>query len=370
MRPAFASTGHAAAVGLLLLVLMLLPVLVGKSCLPPREQVYSWMGWETSGAHPYNHHLIFEEKGDIDIAFMGSSKAEFDIDTPLVEEKLSALLGRTATVRTLAWGGGGFDELYFVAKDLLQNRKVKMIVFYNEYRYDNEPNSLAPYVFRYADDADILTTLPLRKKLAYYYAAILGMPKNLLGKFRFALPAELHPKTSLIMEHFQTGDVVNRLGSFASRLGFNYSTIFDDYGTFIPYTPKTAVKPSDVSIYSPETRDQFQFSGPPIPDWQLQFAKRFAALARQHSVKLVLLHFPLPDEMRSARINEPVFWPDVLRTDVSMIGIPPATLFEGLKDDEVRKLYKDNLHLNENGQKYFTPLITPALLKIYAESNH
>ena len=51
--------------------------------------------------------------------------------------------------------------------------------------------------------------------------------------------------------------------------------------------------------------------------------------------------------------------------NVTMLGIPPAILFKGLTDDDIRKLYSDSVHFNENGQNYFTALMTPNLLKIY-----
>jgi hypothetical protein len=52
-----------------------------------------------------------------------------------------------------------------------------------------------------------------------------------------------------------------------------------------------------------------------------------------------------------------------------MIGIPPATLFTGLTDEEIRKLYSDPVHLNENGQIFFTTVMTPILLKLYESKN-
>jgi len=63
MQPAFASTRQAAAFALLLLVLLLLPVLLTKSHLPPRGEIYGWSGWDSTGPHPYHHQLIFEERG-------------------------------------------------------------------------------------------------------------------------------------------------------------------------------------------------------------------------------------------------------------------------------------------------------------------
>jgi len=56
----------------------------------------------------------------------------------------------------------------------------------------------------------------------------------------------------------------------------------------------------------------------------------------------------------------------VLGADISMVGIPPATLFDGMSDDDVRTVYSDLVHLNKMARSIFTPLITPALLKIYA----
>jgi hypothetical protein len=363
MRAAFASTRQAAAFALLLLVLLLLPVLLTKSLLPPREQIYVWSGWDTTGPHPYHHRLIFEEKEDIDIAFIGSSRMDHSINTRQVQEKLSAILGRPATVRMVGWGGSGFDELYFITRDLLQHRKVKMIVFCDECQPENQPNSLAPDFFRFANDAGMLTALPLRIKLIYYYAAILGAPKNLLCLLRPGLPADMSPAKTTFID----GNIVAQLGSIVSCVGFNRSTMYADNAPFIPYTPDTRTEPSDVAVYSPETQARFQFSGPPVPAWQLQFAQKFAALAQQHGAKLVLLHFPLASEMRAPVVKEREFWPDALHADITMVGIPPATLFQGLADDDVEKLYADTLHLNKNGQDYFTPLITPALLKIYAD---
>jgi len=50
---------------------------------------------------------------------------------------------------------------------------------------------------------------------------------------------------------------------------------------------------------------------------------------------------------------------------VALVGISPATLFEGMTDNGARKLFCDAGHLNQNGQEYFTPLITPTLLQLY-----
>ena len=50
-----------------------------------------------------------------------------------------------------------------------------------------------------------------------------------------------------------------------------------------------------------------------------------------------------------------------------MVGVPPAKFFAGLTPEQARLLYADPGHFNENGQKYFTPLVTPTLLQLYEE---
>lgn len=364
MPPAFSSTKQAGAFALLLLILLLLPALTGKSWLPPREQIYSSIWWG-AGNYPYLDQQFFQEKDDIDIAFVGSSRIWVGIDTPYVQGKLSEKLGRPAVVRSFCWNGAGYDALYFITQDLLEHRKVRTLVFYDVYGELDIPNLQAPHLFRFGDDAEVLAGLPMPVQASYYFAAILGMPRNLLGLTRFNLPADLFSSKKNFWEiNHHAANPAARLGALTSQLGFGINFPADN-APFIDFTPHTDVQPSDVCIYSPETKAKFQFQGPPISSWQLHFARKFAALAQEHGCKLVLLHLPVMAEMRSPVIQEREFWPDALCTDVTMIGIPCATLFAGITDEDIHKLYADPDHLNKNGQEYFTPIITPALLQIY-----
>ena len=84
----------------------------------------------------------------------------------------------------------------------------------------------------------------------------------------------------------------------------------------------------------------------------------------------MVLHLPELATSNHAAIQSPNLWPDVLGLSVAFAGIPEAKLFGGLKAGEVRKLFYDSKHMNLNGQDFFTPLITPALVQIYVETNH
>ena len=153
MRPAFSSTQQAAAFALVLLLLLALPLLMGKKLLPPRVEIYT----STPAVLGPYHHLyrqIFEETNDIDIAFMSSSRMLHGVDAPYVQHALSQKLGRPAVVLTLSWDWSGFDANYFITRDLLQHRKVKMIVFCDESRVGDNPHHAAPRWFRFGDDAD------------------------------------------------------------------------------------------------------------------------------------------------------------------------------------------------------------------------
>lgn len=367
MRPAFASTKSAAAFALLLLAVLLAPVLVGKNLLPPREQAYSVQGWG-NGPYPWIRNQIFEETNAIDIAILGSSHIWNDLDTPYLQAKLSERLGRPAVVRTVAWGGAGYDGLFFIARDLLAHRRVQLLVFYDE--DTGLRNSQIPTLFRLGDDAAVLRGLPLSEQGTFYFAAVVGMPRNLLCLVRPNLPTPLvTDKPNYWTAYACAPNPATQLGCLTSRQGFAPDTL-TAHALFEPFAPGTAAQSADAIFYSPETKNIFEFSSAPIPGWQAHFARRFAALLREQDVRPVMLYLPVLAEARSPVILERAFWPDIL-DDAPLLGIPPAKLFGGLTDAELHKIYADPVHFNENGQKYFTRLITPALLQLYETStNH
>jgi hypothetical protein len=369
MRPAFSSTKQAAAFALLLFLSLLSPVLAGKKFLPPREQSYATQGW-TSGPYPWIRHEIFEETNDIDIAFMGSSHILQAVDTPLVQAQLSEKINRPAVVRTLAWGGAGYDGLFFIAQDLLAHRKVRMLVFYDEDNAPNVRNATAVSWFRFGENAAELSGLPLRDQSLFYFAAIVAMPKNLLALVRPNLPAPLVTTPPNYWEqHYASASTVTLLGCTCSELGFNYDTLSDNFTAFTPFVPRTGVAPADVEIFSPAGKNDFAFGNAPLPAWQIFFARKLAELARTNQCKLVMLHLPVLADAPAAKLNERAFWPEIFGGDFSLLGIPPAKLFAGLNDEELHRLFTNGGHFNKNGMTWFTPLITPALLQIY-EARH
>jgi len=364
MRPAFSSPYSAAAFALLLAVPLLLPVMLGKNRMPPREQSYASRDWG-NGPYPWIRQQIFEETNDVDIVFMGSSRMFNAIYTPYVQAALSQKLGRPAVVRTLAWGGSGFDALYFTLQDLLEHRRVRMLVFYDE----DQPrrNGSLPTLFRYSDNAGALDGLGFQEYSLFYFAAVVGMPRNVLCLVRPNLAAPL------VTDHPNYWEIVANSPNPALQLGCltvhrGYAVNSDspqDAAPFAPYSPQTRAESGDVVTYSPPTQGSFAISNNPLPDWQVHFVRRLAGLTREYGVKVVMLYIPIPAEVRFPTIPERADWCKLYGSDLTLLGLPPVKMFGSLSDADVLKLFGDRAHLNANGQAYFTRLISPALLKLY-----
>ena len=368
MRPAFSSTKQAAAFAGLLLALLLSPVLVGKNLLPPREQAYAVPGW-SNGPYPWIRNQIFEETNDIDIAIIGSSHIWNAINTPYVQAKLTEKLGRPAVVRTICWGGAGYDGLYFITQDLLAHRRVRLLVFYDENPAPGFRNNTAPVWFRFGDSADALRGLPLADQSLLYFAAIVGMPRNLLAQLRPNQPAPLVTDQPNYWTGFANSpNPATQLGCLTVRKGFAADPLAAP-APFATFTPVTAATPADTIVFSPATENDFQFATAPLPAWQIHFARQFVALLSAHGVRATMLSLPPLAEARSPVIAERAFWPDIL-DGATLLGIPPVKLFGALTDAEVHQLYGDPVHFNANGQSYFTRLITPTLIELYQEQGN
>jgi hypothetical protein len=359
MRPAFTSVRQAGTFALLLLVLLLLPLAMPKSMLPPRREIYSSAPWGY-GSFPYMREQIFDEKGDIDVLFMGSSRIWWGIDTPQVQRALGQKLGRKAVVRTLGWNNAGLDAEYFILRDVLEHRKVSVLVISDcSSGAGNTAHKASSIWFRVADRGDGLSGLSLRSKLTFYTGAMLGMPRNLFGLLRTNLPVIPSDEISWTGGLQHVGSPSFRLGALAVRERIDRP--------FADYTPHSNARASDVCIYSEVTKPEFNFAGNEIYPMQAAFLAKVGALAREYHVKLVYLHMPMTNEMKSPSINEPVFWPPLLGGDVTMMGIAPTKLFSGLSEEEILKLFYNVEHFNQNGQIYFTSLITPSLVQVYED---
>jgi hypothetical protein len=391
MRPAFSSTRQLGGFICIIFGLLILPF-TGHWYQADRSRLYSAAGLNW-GPYPWIKRQIFEETNDIDIAFIGSSRMYWGIDTPQVQKALSHHLGHPANVVSICWGGAGFDADYFAAKELLARRRVKTLVFYDEitpwnrsktYWYNflqyacthckepgfmqsryistlvmyseylsNRPNPKTPFWSCFADDTSQLRGLSMVNQANYYLASVISAPLNLVER----LAPDLEESHRVVEDCFHGANPEERLGS--------YMALRIDGEKFREYTPSVHVRPEDAVIYSEMTRSNFVVMPGPLPDLETHFAKKFAAEAQAHHCRLVYLHIPTTDQSKLPVMEEPCDWSQLMNAPVAELGIPPAKMLAELTPDQLAQILCFLGHLNANGQKYFTSLITPALIQLY-----
>ena len=376
MRSAFSSTRQAIAFSLLLATFMLLPAVAALTGWFKIEGRYPFISCNY-GSLPTLEQEIFVNTNTVDVAFLGSSRVWGDIDTPYVAQAFSQRLQREAEVFTLGWRwSGGYDALYFIARDLLDHRCVKMLVVCDETGYagsdergwtllkHSPPHRLATFWYWRAQDVSALglVELPLKDIIARYGAAIIDIPRYLLDWIRPNLPFDPEQQPYMQQVAADRGALLRAYG-FSGEMRATSSE-----GDPRPFPPT----PADVVVYAPATREAFTFTGPAWDAYARHFAGKLARLCQERGTKVVVLHFPTSVDTEQRTISEPRCWPEDLGAPVELAGIPGAKLFAGLAPEEVRKLFfYDRLHLNQQGADLFTRLITPTLLKFYdASTNH
>lgn len=359
MAPAFSSRRQALALALLLTVLLALPALMAKTGWLSRRDVYPAIPWKL-GPFSWIQREIFDQSGDVDIAFVGSSHLWAGIDASYVREKLTEQIGRQAEVFTLGWPWPGFDAVYVVAHDLLNHRRVRTLVVYDEARDDDLPHIHSQRWFRIGEDSEVFEGLPWLSRANLYGGAVLAMPRQLLSAIRPNLTEDpFHTRPNYWSSYYRAPNIAQNWGSLRARIGFGYNP------NFVFFVPPVQAGPSDAQVYSAESREAFEFPGPATKPYSLRFARSLARLCQEHGTQLVVIHMPSLNEFGKTRISERRIWSEEWGAPAEILGIAPARLFAGISESEVRKLYYDSDHFNLNGQEVFTPLITPALLRLY-----
>src|SRR5690349_2321803 len=127
MLPAFDNWRAAARFSALLLVLTALPLLNLGLGLPSRVEVYDGL---RLGGGPYvkTRQQMHSTTGDIDVAFLGSSILNVAVNGDEVQARLEEKFGPDVNVRMFGFVFQGFDMQYVMMRDLLDHRRVKMLV--------------------------------------------------------------------------------------------------------------------------------------------------------------------------------------------------------------------------------------------------
>jgi hypothetical protein len=137
------------------------------------------------------------------------------------------------------------------------------------------------------------------------------------------------------------------------------------YGApFVPDRRQAPVMSPESLTCSETTAASFRFENQALADYQMHFLRRIGALFQEQHVRTVFLNVPLDGDRGSSVMRERLHWPDLFGPDTRMVGIPSARLFHGFSDEEFYRFYADQ-HLNQNGRKYYTATVLPAILNLY-----
>jgi hypothetical protein len=144
---------------------------------------------------------------------------------------------------------------------------------------------------------------------------------------------------------------------------------------FVRFTPKPPSVSLEQMIRTKSGGANYRFTGPEPTDFQMHYLKRSMGLLRSNGVPVILLRTPQWLDRHNNFITERLDWPKVFGMDMTLVSVPPSMLYQGLTDAEIDKMYyildsapRQYLHLNRNGNEYFTRVVAPAIVEAYAES--
>ena len=113
---------------------------------------YHFVKGECDNKASWIYHRIFENKENLDIAFIGASHTSCAIMDKYIENKLESDLGKETGVANLGYCRSGRDIQYTMLKDLFRHKKPKILVLEV---MEDEPKKSHP-VFPYLAESDDL----------------------------------------------------------------------------------------------------------------------------------------------------------------------------------------------------------------------
>jgi hypothetical protein len=346
VRPAFESETQALAFLALLVFLLLLPVFITESGLISRRDSYESMP-ENLGAYSFIENEIFDNGEDIDLLFLGNSSVFGNIDTPQVQKALSAALGREARVVTFGQYFIGADINYMQMRDLLERKRVRLVVIAVPLTpYTPGPSATAYRFIRYSDDLELFKRLPFESKMSLYACSVLRAPRDVLTIVR-------RNKT-------KPSPYAKNLGAEKSEVA--WGRIPENFVRFSPPAPSIHAREM---IFPGENESDFQWTNEDIPPHQRIYLQSLVELLQRRQTPLAIINFPLYSQRRSPKIIERKDWSKVFGMRIPVMGVAPERLFCGLDDEEVKMLFFDDMHFNRNGSEMFTQTLLPAILEVY-----
>jgi hypothetical protein len=354
VAPVFQKDWHAIVFALLVFLLLGLPLLLAASGQPSKEALFAAVP-ASAGDFQYLYRQIYQEKSDIDVLFLGSSTLWFGVDVPMVHKELVADYRKDKTVLMLGHAFSGYDLDYYLLKELLSRRKVRLAFLISPniyFVFSDWPHKYTDYWFT-LQDWNMLSGLSFPKKLSMYSQTVLGGLRQLLSLVR--------PN-----EAFRLWQQCDRtLGYMPCLTGFTQGG--DRHLPFKEFRPAPPQLPAEALFFSSNPAS-FGFFDKPLAEYEWKYFRQCVDLLHARGIPVVLIHTPYfleaPD-LVTERLDIGLF--NDKNTDI--MGVPHRVLFNGL-DEEKRKLfYFDHLHLNANGAEFFTKAVCRGIVHAYKKAS-
>jgi hypothetical protein len=311
------------------LVLILVVAAMGGKIPDNRRMAYDTTP-EDGGPYPYFSRVLFDDNSPLDAAILGSSLEMVGINPSIIQDELLRLTGERHKIALLASNWRGEDLLYFLARDLLANRRVGILIIgvphYGSTR--SVPHPLASYWWPLQD-------VSWNSDAAVIALATVGIPRRVLLK---ALPpVRVRPRLGPEFD-----------GGIDVGAGFKGKPFEKIEGLSIaPRLPASAT-------FHLTRSTELDRSVVPLNEFQLTYLRRIAELAEAHGTKVALLQVPIYSGRLSQTIETRSNILDVVKEQTPYLGIVPARLWNSRpRGSEVEQYYYDD-HLNLNGRTYFS----------------
>ena len=415
MHPAFHSTRAAAAFGLIMAMSIALPMILRTLGPPTREQAFSTLP-TAAGPVAMIRNLIYQDSGQADVLFVGSSLIKTDVHAKQLAQRLSRELGRPMRVDVLELNWYGADQQYFMLKDYLAHHPPPNLVVLHTPQvraYENRPHPQAYRWLRYGDLPELPQSFPTLSKLQLYGEMVLGAPRqllsllrpNLIGPEDPVLPAEIatgkaatswraaagpssaeatatpghdatspssarsvatsrpaaaSPATAMAAPALPTTGIAAPAPLAANRSSSNGAALSGMTTEAVPAA--SLLSPTDpvFQVVHPKLSSEYRFQMGP---YTLFFMERMADLVRRAGSHLVLIHLPLGHDPVNGTIQELEPWATVFGPDIRVIAVPKDRFFEGL--DPGPYYFSGDNHMTPAGGDRFTQSIASPVGQAY-----
>lgn len=303
------------------------------------------IGSETVEKLGYMGEVTYAQKPPIDMLFVGPSGIMSTIVTRDISQELSISAINFGHFET------GSDGDYFLVKNLLENRGVK-ILFIGLSPLETEiPHRISRALWRPLEESD----LPLEIFGSHY-----------ADKLLYSLPAIVKSR------YFKVDEKAIFDLEWVNGVHLAHRAFSEDRETMNEKDPMPQVELRPLKLHLKDIL--LERNGPEIyhmgvyDERQDYFFQRLVDLARERGVKVYFLHYPT---IRVGIIDKIPVYKFLIdpAPEIPYLGVVPTRLFGTDSREKMKAYFYNDLHTNVNGSVLFTASILPALKEIYEMSN-